>query len=311
MKKVFLLFLSTIIYAKILIVNSYSTKDQCGIPQLNGFLSVMYSHGYRPSDFDIVFLNSRVTSKEKLIKKAKNILKNIKNYKFIVTFDDIAFKLVGIPASKKGKWVYFSGVNYPYDLYEKEYNLPKNIAGIYEKLFIYELFKTFDKIKKIKKIAFIYSKGVGEIVKIQLKREVKDTKFEKMIDYLEVNNIKDLKNLLVKINKKYTLFMPFALSLKNKNKKLAFLDFKDIYLKYLKLPDISFNPNFAKFGFLGFGGVDFFEMGVQLGKLVIFHKKRHIIEDAKYFEYFINTKRAREINFVLPKWFIRKVSKFY
>ncbi|GAX86952.1 conserved hypothetical protein [Lebetimonas natsushimae] len=312
MKKfIFFLILSVFVFAKILVVNSYSTNDQCGIPQLQGFLSVMYQNGYQPNDFELVFLNARQTPKKELLKKAQNILKNISKYKYIVTFDDAAFKLVGIPASKKNKWVYFSGMNYPYDLYEKNFNLPKNIAGIYEKLYIKKNLEIFNKIEPISKIAFFYSEGVGKILKLQTQMELKNSVFEKKVDYIKVNTLNELKEKTKKINDnlKYTLFIPFAMSLKKGDKKISFVKFKDIYLQNIKKPDISINMFFVKLGFLGFGGVDFYKMGMQLGKLIIKHSRTHIIEIAKDSYFFINAKRAKEIHFILPEWFIKNYVK--
>jgi len=306
MKK-FVLFwiLSIFAVAKILVVNSYSTKDQCGIPQLQGFLSVMYSNGYKPRDFEIIFLNARVHKKDTILKQVKPFLN--KKYDFIVTFDDAAFKFVGIPFAKKGIWVYFSGLNYPYKKYEKKFNLPKNIAGIYEKLYIKENLEVFNKIKPIKRIAFFYSDGIGKILKLQTENELKNSCFKKKIDYIYLKDIKDLKEKTKEINNKnYTLFLPFALSLKKNGRKLPFLKFKDIYLKNIKKPDISINMFFVKLGFLGFGGVDFYKMGVQLANLIRNLPKKHLIENAKYHYFFINVKRAKEINFKLPKWFIEK-----
>ncbi|GAB6045214.1 hypothetical protein JCM11957_08120 [Caminibacter profundus] len=57
MKKMFLLLIASFLWAKILIVNSNDQKDQCGIPQLNGFLSVMYENEYSPKDFSIYFFS--------------------------------------------------------------------------------------------------------------------------------------------------------------------------------------------------------------------------------------------------------------
>jgi putative ABC transport system substrate-binding protein len=312
MKKLLLsLILSVFLFGKILVVNSYSTKDQCGIPQLQGFLSKMYQHGYKLEDFELIFLKSRQTDKKDLIKKAKRILKNINKYDFVVTFDDAAFQLVGIPASKKGKWVYFSGMNYPYNLYEKKYHLPKNIAGVYEKVYIKESLEVFNKIKPIKKIAFFYSDGVGQIIKLQTEHELKNSVFEKKVDYIKVNTVEELdkKTKEVNNNPEYTLFMPFAMSLKENGKKIPFLKFKDIYLKNIKKPDISVNRLFFNWGFLGFGGVDFYKMGMQLADIVLKHPKKHIIENAKGNYFFINAKRAKEIHFKLPKWFLKKYVK--
>jgi hypothetical protein len=79
MKKLLLsLILSVFLFGKILVVNSYSIKDQCGIPQLQGFLSTMYQNGYTPSDFKVVFLNVRTTLKKRFIKKCKKYFKKYK-----------------------------------------------------------------------------------------------------------------------------------------------------------------------------------------------------------------------------------------
>jgi len=297
------------LWAKILIVNSYDQKDQCGIPQLNGFLSVIYENGYSPKDFSIYFLNARTLPKDELLKKVNNIKKNIDKYDVVVVFDDPAFKLIGIPASKIKKRVIFSGLNYPFEKYKKEYNLKGNIAGVYERLYIKEILKIFEKLKPIEKIALFYSSGVGDIVKNQIINELKNSKFENKIVKIYIRNIKELIQKTKEINKDkfFTLFIPLTLSLKDKNKKLPIYKFKDVYLKNIKKPDFAGNVYFAKLGFLGFGGVDFFEMGKQAGE--IFVKNKKTIENAKKFYILINAKRAKEINFTIPKCFIIKYIK--
>jgi disulfide oxidoreductase YuzD len=308
--RILLLFLvSTFIWAKILIVSSYDQKDQCGIPQLNGFLSVLYKNGYTPKDFKIYFLDVRKSSKSEVLKKRDKILKELNKYDAVVVFDDAAFKLIGIPAIKAGKRVVFSGINYPYEKYKKEYNLKGDVGGVYEKLYAKEILTIFDKLKPINRIALFYSKGVGEIVKDQIKRELKNSKFENRVDYLLIITIDELKQKTKEVNNNpnITLFIPLALSLKDKNKKIPLYQFKDIYLKNIKKPDFGVNIAFTKLGFLGFGGVDFFKMGEQAGEIFIKHKKG--VEDAKNFYIFINAKRAKEINFKIPDWFIRQYVK--
>jgi len=305
-----IVFLAVTSFSKILIVNSYDDKDQCGMPQLNGFLSEMYENQYLPEEFDIHFLNARVASKKQLLEHSKEILKNINKYDYIVTFDDAAFQLVGIPASKKGKIVFFSGINIPFKEYVKTYNLDKkNFSGVYEKLHIKEILLTFDKINPINKIALFYSKGVGELVKNQILNELKNTKFEKKVLLIKCNSLEKLKKIVKQINNNnsITLFMPFTLSLNDNKRKIPFYKLKDIYLKKIKKPDVSINMHFVKMGFLGFGGVDFFEMGKSTAKIMLNYSKNHktqIINAPKAY-YFINAKRAKDVNFKLPEWFIK------
>ena len=300
--KYLVIFASIILYAKILVVNSYSTKDQCGIPQLNGFLVTMYSNGYKPNDFDIVFLNARVSNKNEILKKAKKYLKNINKYDFIVTFDDAAFKFIGIPASKTKK-EYFSGVNYPIKLYKKHYKANwNNICGIYEKLYFKEVLESYKSFFKPKKIAFFYSDGVGKTLKLQYENEMKNTSYLKHTTFFYIKTIKDLIEKSKEANK-YDLFLPYALSIYNKNKKIPFLKYKNIFLKNIKKPDLSINLNFVHLGFLGLGGVDFYKMGSQLAKMVL--NKKCIIENAKHYLLFINAKRAKEINFFVPEKFLK------
>ena len=296
--------------AKILIVNSYDEKDQCGVPQLNGFLYQMYSANYNPENFDIYFLNARVATKKELLKKAKNILKHLNRYESVITFDDAAFKLVGIPASKAGKTVIFSGMNYPFEKYKQKYHLNDNIGGVYEKLYAKEILTMFNKIKPINKIALFYSDGMGEIVKNQIVNELKNSTFEKKLDLFHISTLQELKTKTIQVNKdpKYTLFIPLALSVKNdKGEKLPFYKAKDIYLKNIKKPDYGINVYFIKLGFLGFGGVDFFEMGKKAGEIFLNYKKTgklRIVNAPKY-HFYINSKRAKEINFKLPEWFVK------
>ena len=179
-------------FSKILIVNSYDKKDQCGMPQLKGFLSLMYKNAYTPEDFKIYFLNARITPKSELIKKAKNILKDLNKYDYVVTFDDAAFQLIAIPASKQKKHIFFSGINIPFSTYQKKYNLNKKFfSGVYEKLYIKEVLEIFNKIKPINKIALFYSDGVGDIVKNQIISEVKNTRFENKIDLIYIKTLKN------------------------------------------------------------------------------------------------------------------------
>ena len=283
------------------------------MPQLYGFLSKMYSIGYKESDFDIVFLNSRVTPKEKIQKKAEKILENITKYRYLVTFDDAAFKYVGIPASKKGIPVVFSGLNYPFEKYKKEYNLPDNICGVYEKFYTAEILKAFNKIKPIKKIAILYSKGIGEIGTRQIMSEIKGTIFEKKVILIYVKNMEDLerKTKMVNTNKDITLFIPQTLSLKDGDKKIPFYKLKEVYLKNIKKPDYSINISFAALGFLGFGGENYFKMGKQAAEIFLNYikTKKPVIQNAKEYYFFFNYKRAKEINFIYPEWFLKDYVK--
>jgi ABC-type uncharacterized transport system substrate-binding protein len=279
------------------------------MPQLYGFLSKMYSLGKKEKDFDIIFLNSRITPPEKIKIKAKKILNNIYKYNYVITFDDAAFKYVGIPASKKGIPVIFSGLNYPFEKYKKEYNLSNNISGVYEKFYTKEILSAFNKIYPIKKIAILYSKGIGEIGTKQILNEIKDSIFEKKVVLIFVKNLEDLKEKckLVNQNDDFSIFIPQTLSLKEKNKKIPFYKLKDIYLKYIKKPDYSINISFAALGFLGFGGENYFKMGQQAAEIFIkFAKtKKPVIENAKEYYFFFNYNRAREINFKYPQWFLK------
>ena len=310
----FVMLLCELIFSKILIVNSYSEHDQCGEPQLYGFLNSVYTKGYKRDDFDIYFLNVRVAPKNKIAAKVKNILSNLENYSSVITFDDAAFKLIAIPANKKGKQIFFSGLNYPFERYKTEYHLNDNISGVKEKIFAKEILQTFDKIRPINKIAFFYGEGVGKILKLQTEIELKGTKFLKKIEFIHINDIKKLKRETKRVDKdpKYTLFMPFAMSiLDKKGHKNSFKEHKDIFLKNIKKPDFSISIIFAKLGFLGFGGADFFTSGKELADIFLSFQKNHKqkIEDIKSYLFFINTKRAQEIGFKMPKWFIKNYLK--
>lgn len=316
MKKLLLILtFSVFVFSKILIVNSYDDKDQCGIPQLNGFLSEMYENGFSPKDFDIYFLNARVNSKPVLKKKASEILKNLNKYQYVVTFDDAAFQLVGIPASKKEKMVFFSGINIPFSTYQKKYHLNKQyFSGVYEKLYIKEVLDMFNKIRPINKVALFYSDGVGTFVKNQIVHETENSVYHKKIDLIYCKDIKTLiqKAKYVNSNKKYTLFIPMTLSIKkNAHDKIPFYKLKNIYLDNIIKPDISINMFFVRMGFLGFGGVDFFAMGQKLGEVTLeyFKSFKHQIVDAPKAYYFINAKRAQKINFQPPEWFMKKYVK--
>ena len=298
-----IILIAAILSAKILVVNSYSQKDQCGIPQLNGFLITMYTKGYKPSDFEIVFLNSRTNTKENIKKISEKYLKNINNYRYIVTFDDTAFKMIGIKASKTKK-VYFSGLNYPVKLYKKHFKANwENICGVYEKLYFKEVLNSYKNFFNPKKIAFFYSDGVGRILKTQYECEMKNTQYLKNTTFFYIKNKKDLIEKTKEVNRNFDLFLPFAMSINENHKKISFLKFKNIYLQNIKKPDLSINLTFVNLGFLGLGGVDFYKMGSQLANMII--NKKCNIENAKNYLLFINANRAKEINFKIPKEFLQ------
>lgn len=310
----FILLLSELLFSKILIVNSYSKQDQCGKPQLYGFLDTLYLKGYKRGDFDIYFLNVRVTPKEQIKTKVEQILSTLDRYDTVITFDDAAFKLVGIPASKKGKQIFFSGLNYPFKRYKKENKLKDNISGVKEKIFVKEVLTIFNKIRPINKVAFFYGDGVGKILKLQTEMELKDTKFLNKINFIHINNISELTKESKKVGKdpKYTLFMPFAMSIYDKyGNKSSFIEHKNIFLKNIKKPDFSINIIFTKLGFLGFGGADFYKGGKQLANIFLTYQKTHEqkIENIKNYLFFVNIKRAQEIKFKMPKWFIKNYLK--
>ena len=300
-----LILVSVVLYGKILIVNSYSPNDQCGSPQLNGFLVTMYMNGYKPKDFDIVFLNCRVNSKEKIKQIANKYLKNLNKYQYVITFDDCAFKNIGLKASFKKK-VYFSGVNYPINLYKKHFKANwNNICGVYEKLYFKEVLNSYKSFFRPKKIIFFYGDGIGKIVKMQYKNEMKNTNYLKNTIFVHIKTKKELIEKTKEANK-YDLFLPYALTIKENGKKIPFLKFKNIYLK-IKKPDLSVNLNFINLGFLGLGGVDFYKMGVQLAKM--FLNKQCKIENAKNYMLYINAKRAKEIHFYIPPTFLKEKIK--
>ena len=312
----FILLLCELTFAKILIVNSYSKYDQCGEPQLYGFLNSVYAKGYKRDDFDIHFLNVRIISNKDIKKRVKEILSNINRYDTVVVFDDDAFKLIGIPASKQGKDVFFSGLNYPYERYKQEYKLKQNISGVKENLFADKVLEIFNRIKPIDKIAFFYGNGVGKILKLQIEIELKGTKFLPKIDFIHINNVNELERETKRVNKdpRYTLFMPFAMSIYDKNgHKSSLKEHKDIFLNNIKKPDFSINNIFTKLGFLGFGGADFYKGGKQLAEIFLACKRncKQRIESIKDYLFFININRAKEIGFKMPKWFIKNYLKDY
>ncbi len=313
MKKIILLLMFSIWgYTKILLVNSYSPKDHA-VLQMNGFLCKMYASGYSPENFKIYFLNARSNSKNKIFNKAKKILKEINRYQYIVTFDDMAFKLIGIPASKKGKIVIFSGMNYPYEQYKKQYNLKNNIGGVFEKLYIKESLEVYNKIIPVHKVALFYSDGIGEVVKNQILNEVKNSPFEKKVIPIHITTLKELKTITKKINSdsKFSLFIPMAFNAVYNHKKIPFYKLKDIYLKNIKKPDLSPNITFLKLGFIGFGGVDFYEMGKNTANILLNYKKtkKLSIVNAPKMHFFVNAKRAKEIHLKLPQWFLQNYVK--
>jgi ABC-type uncharacterized transport system substrate-binding protein len=308
---------------KIFMVQSYSSRDLCGRPQLIGAIDTLKKAGFDDKNTTIYTffmetktINTTKSEIEKIVLKAtKEIIKE--NPDIIMLFDDAAFMQLAPKLINKPYKIVFSGLNkslYAYNtqlhFMDKNRNPTANITGIYEKLHIYDGMKFIENIiKKKGKIAMLSSDDViGKIITAQISSELKNTPYQNVLEIFHINSVNQLITALKQINndKNIIAYILNTQSITAKdNKKINMFDSIKMAIQYAKKPDIAINSLFCKNGLFGGVSVNFSAMGAQAATQAIKLLKgvpiKNIkIEDAEKADRVINVERAKLLNIKIP-----------
>ncbi len=319
---------------KIFMVQSYSNKDLCGVPQLKGALDTLKKSGINDnnSQIKLFFMKTKLvnTTKALMDKVADRAYSEIEQFKpdIVFLFDDPAFSELAPKLIHKHIKVIFSGLNVKPEIYnktlhfmDKDRHPTANITGVYEKLYIESSIKFIEHIVNKKgKIAILSSQDkVGRIVTQQIISELRGTPYENSIKIFWTDTLNDIKNAIlegINSNKSIIAYVVNTHSVLSKNGRMDIFHLIPIETSLAKKPDIAINKAFCKRGLFGGVVLDFYAMGVQAAKMALkvingIPISQIPIEDAQKRERVINLNRAKELKIKIPLEVLDTIDEVY
>lgn len=324
MKKLFylfvLIFIPTFCFAqpfKVFILHSYELEHICGAPQEQGARSVLINSNIEIKTWAMDTKRKYNTST--LIKqRAEEAIKLINEYNpdVLYTLDDNAFNHVGKKYIDHPKLkIVFSGMNAQppnhrgvIESWEKPGH---NVTGVYEKLHVSTAFRIINEIVGTKVVAVLtdYS-PTGEAITEQVLEELKENPVENVLWYItQVRTFEDYKKWMEKLNTTVipTALYPVALLLKDKEgKTYTAPEILKWTSENSKIPTLTANYAFIRFGMFGGAGVDFYAMGKQAGNQIlrIFNGEDPAnisIEKAERYALIFNLTAAKKLGIEIPE----------
>ncbi len=319
---------------KIFMVQSYSNKDLCGVPQLEGALDTLKEAGINDnnSQIKIFFMKTKLknTTKPLMDKVADKAYREIEQFKpdIVFLFDDPAFSELAPKLIHKHVKVIFSGLNVKPEVYNKTLKFMDknrhplaNITGVYEKLYIEASIKFIEHILGKKgKIAVLSSEDkIGRIVTQQILSELRGTPYEDCIKVFWVNTLYEVKNDIINginVNNNIVAYVVNTHSVLVQNGRMDIFHLIPFETKWAKKPDIAINKTFCKRGLFGGVVLDFYAMGAQAARMALkvingIPISKIPIEDAQKRERVINLKRAEQLHIKIPLEVLDTVNEVY
>jgi len=138
---------------KIFMVQSYSERDLCGMPQLEGALKALKDSGFTEDNSKIYYFfmdtKKHYTTEKQIAERGNIACRKITSVKpdVVITFDDNAFRTLAPELIHTRYKLIFTGINRPPEEYNKKLHFmdknrkpAANITGVYEKLHIEDNF---------------------------------------------------------------------------------------------------------------------------------------------------------------------------
>ena len=306
--------------AEIFLVASYHENDVCGRPQYEAAMDALKQGGFSNLSSKGYFLDTRVRSREDVLKDIDQIKKDIRSQKpkFVFTIDDPAFAMLYEEILKQPETrLVFTGLNRSLDYYnERAQFLNKrqpaaNITGIFEYIFMREQFEMLEALlkKPLRKVAVLHSTDpVGNILKDQIINELKGSKYQDSLVILPAEDIPAMLKQAKVINDSRDIdaYIPVTMSVLDPkdNTRKTLEHVAPMLTRSIRKIDISLNSSFTEYGFFGGVSIDFYQMGFQSGfqavKLLKGASIKEIpVEDAKRSIIAINRKRMQELGIKL------------
>lgn len=306
--------------AEIFLVASYHENDVCGRPQYEAAMDALKQGGFSNLSSKGYFLDTRVRSREDVLKDIDQIKKDIRSQKpkFVFTIDDPAFAMLYEEILKQPEArLVFTGLNRSLDYYnERAQFLNKrqpaaNITGIFEYIFMREQFEMLEALlkKPLRKVAVLHSTDpVGNILKDQIINELRGSKYQDSLVILPAEDIPAMLKQAKVINDSRDIdaYIPVTMSVLDPkdNTRKTMEHVAPMLTRSIRKIDISLNSSFTEYGFFGGVSIDFYQMGFQSGfqavKLLKGASIKEIpVEDAKRSIIAINRKRMQELGIKL------------
>ena len=309
---------------RVFILHSYEVNHVCGQPQHDGIIEALKKAGFREKEnleIRTFFMDTKRKNNtpELMEKQACLALKEIRTFKphVLVVLDDNAFRTVALKLVDSQIPIIFSGMNgQPEDynkmkLFMESRKRPgHNITGVYEKLHILNAIKVHSKLfPGLKKVRFYVDcspSGMG--VSKQIKIEMDNKEVPCSWDLKVIKSWEEYKReiQLVNSDSEVGAIYPVALVLKDShgNTYTAPEIFSWTILNSKK-PEIAVNFAFTRMGLFGGAAGDFFENGLQAGRMVVRCLRGEepgsiSIEEGEKYALVFNLKRARQLGIIIP-----------
>lgn len=295
---------------KFFIVNSYDLNDPCTGPQLIGIeetcsIPIIEKFKLDP-DFFKFYMETKTTNREEFAQTtvAAEAIRRIEelNPDYIITTDDDAFRLVGIPMANKGRKVFATGINKSYKDYKKEYKIEdKNVIAVEELISLDQVIKLFDKTKFLPQTYYILYDD-SETSVYMTKNYLDELSGKCTVERHQVNDVTQLRKLLSYLNGKPrgVLILNFQRLRGEDGKTINKYDtLREVFAFNKKHIELGGNPIYSKFGVAITCAPDFFTMGRSIGAAIL-----EVIESGKFVhkeiravsEMAINTKRLHQLD---------------
>ena len=263
---------------KFFMINSYDYNDPCTGPQVIGIeenVSEPLFAYKKNADFFRFYMNTKTKNRDPLAQTAvaEEAMRRIEEIKpsYIVTTDDDAFKLVGIPLANKGFKVFASGINKQYKDYKKEYNIDdSNTIVVEETISLDQVFKLFEKTKFTPSSYYILYDD-SDTSTYMLKNYTDELSGKGAIEKFQVTDITSLRRYLSDLNSKPigVIVLAFQRVRGEDGKTMNKYDaIKDVLAFNKKHIELGGNPIYSKYGVAIACAPDFFSMGQTLGNAI-------------------------------------------
>ena len=300
----------------VFLVASYDEKDACGQPQYEAAMDALKQAGFADLSSKGYFLDTRVSSKEEVLKAVEQIKQDIRSDKpkLVFTIDDAAFAMLyEVVLQHPETRMVFTGLNLSLGYYNDKARFldgrtpVANITGVFEYLFMRDQIGMLEAVlnRQLNKLAVLHSTdAIGVILKDQILDELKGTPYESRIVLFAAEDIPTMIRHAKAINDddQIDAYIPVTMSVPdpadNKRKTMDLV--APTLIKHIRKIDLSLNSSFTEYGFFGGVSIDFYQMGFQTGFLATKLLKGGAIkdipiEDARRSIVAVNRKRMQEL----------------
>ncbi|PNU20308.1 hypothetical protein C2E25_07740 [Geothermobacter hydrogeniphilus] len=314
--------------ARLFLVASYDCDNVCGAPQETGALNELRDSGWIEGENLILGrfymqTKSRYTSPDEIHQRGLAALEKIRQFNpdIVLTFDDNAFREVGLALAGGPVPVVFSGLNGQPEDYNRmrrfmtsRQHPEGNITGVYEKLYLKHslevLAAAFPGLRGGKVVGITDDSPTGKALSKQFRIELGQARQIAGLQWEErqVKTFGEYQNLIRQLNENPEVVAIYPVAVRLPTADGTTRTARQIFpwtIAHSTKPEMALNYYFSKLGLFGGAAVDFRKMGAVAGRQVgwILEGRRAgdlAIVDAPDYAIVFNLTRAKELGLQIP-----------